>query len=504
VLREHAPAALAAALVALAFATPLHAQRPDAFEVVDLPTRGRVLDAFAARDAQGAAWLAVVSVEGMPPDEKRFVTLFARGEAKGALPIAIPASVAAVDVADAGGPPGCELLLLEARQLRILDARGALVRAIPLDPALPYPPRSRGLGRLDFARDWLGDGTLAAVVPDVEGLRFVPISREAPAQVLPLPFSTIYGDLQQLSPVREGFFRMELRWPSLTSADDDGDGRLDLIATTRYALTTFRGEEGRFSAKPARVRRFPAFSFEEERRADTNLLLTSAADLDGDGDADLVAHRTTGMLTGSRAETRIHANPGRGADPLAAPEGTLSVEGGVAGADLEDLDGDGRPEIVQSVLPFGMAQLARILVRGQAELELRVFAFDKGELGTPVLRWSDDVSLPFDFKTSRITTLFPKYEGDYNGDGRRDLMYGDSAGNARIRLGRANGGGFGSEVAEVPLAANGGQSLSADLDGDRLAELVYWDPIVRSGRLRVARNLGKLPGSPPRMAPTAR
>jgi hypothetical protein len=209
------------------------------------------------------------------------------------------------------------------------------------------------------------------------------------------------------------------------------------------------------------------------------------------------------MLTGSRAETRIHENPGGGADPLGAAVGTLTVEGGVAGSDLEDLDGDGRPELVQIVLPFGMAQLARILVRSQAELELRVFAFEKGRLAAPTLRWSDEVSLPFDFKTSRITTLFPRYEGDFNADGRRELVYGDREGNALIRLGLANAAGFGPVAATVPLGATGGQSLVADLNGDHLAELVYWDPIVQGGRLRVARNLGKLPGSPPLLAPAA-
>ena len=499
----HAAAALACLLACLAAATPARAQRTDAFRVSDLPVRGRVLEAFAARDREGRTWLAVVSAEAMPPDEKRLLTLFPRGEVAGSVAIPVSHAVAALDLADVGGPPGCEVLLLEAGRLRLLDARGAPLRAIALDPPLPLPPRSRGLGRLDFARDWRGDGEISAVLPDVSGLRFVPLTREAPAQTLALPFSAIYGDLQPLSPVREGFFRMELRWPSLASADDDGDGSLDLIATTRYALTSFRGVGAGFAPKPQRVRRFPAFTFEEERRADTNLLLTSVADLDGDGDADLVAHRTTGMLTGSRAETRIHVNPGGGADPLGASVGTLTVEGGVAGADLEDLDGDGRPELVQTVLPFGMAQLARILVRSQAELELRVYGFERGRLATPTLRWSDEVSLPFDFKTSRITTLFPKYEGDFNGDGRRELVYGDGDGNALIRLGLA-GGGFGSVAAEVPLGAGGGQSLAADLDGDRLAELVYWDPIVQSGRLRVAHNLGKLPGSPPLLTPAAR
>ncbi|MFI5319744.1 MAG: FG-GAP repeat domain-containing protein [Myxococcota bacterium] len=490
----------ASALGLLLFGAPAAAQRADAFAVADLATRGRVLEAFAVRDAQRRGWLVALSAEAMPPDEKRFVTLFARGEPAGAVVIAIPQTVVAVDVADLGGAPGPELLLLEATQLRILDARGALLRKIALEPALPIAPRTRELSRLELARDWSGRGALEALLPDEAGLRLVPLSGTAPARRLALPVTAIYGDPQPGPPVRSGFFRTAVFWPSVFVADDDGDGMRDLVATTRYALTTYRGSASGLSARPSRTRRFPPFTFEEERRADTNLLLPDLGDLDGDGDADLIVHRTVGTLTGSRAETRIHENPGGGADPLATPAGTLTVAGGVATAKLSDLDGDGRAELLQSVLPFGIAQLARILVRSQAELELRVYGFDRNQLATPQLRWSDEITLPFDFKEGRVTALLPDFAGDFNGDGRRDLVYGDGDGNARIRLG-APGGGFGREAASVPLGASGGASLSADLDGDRLDELVFWDPVVQGGRLRVARNKSKLPGSPPRVAP---
>ena len=462
--------------------------------------RGRVLEAFGVRDAQRRAWLVALSAEQMPPAERRFVTFFANGEEAGSVAIPIPHSIAAIDVADVGGAPGPELLLLAARELRVLDTNGALVRTIALDPPLPLPPRTREQSRLEFAGAWSSLGKLEALLPDLGGFRLVALAGDAPPRALRLPVTAIYGEPQPGPPVRASFFRAALFWPNVFAVDDDGDGRRDLVATTRYGLTTYRGGEAGLSGKPSRVRRFPAFPFEEERRADSNLLLPSLADLDGDGDADLIVHRTVGTLIGSRAETRIHANAGGGADPLGAPAGSLAVKGGVATAELADLDGDGRAELVQSVLPFGVGQLGRILVLSRAELELRVYGFDGAKVGAPLLRWSDELTLPFDFKTARVTALLPKFEGDFNGDGRRDLVYGDDAGNARIRLGLA-GASFGSEVASVPLGARGGATAFIDLDGDRLDEIVFWDAIEPEGRLRIARNLGKLPGSGAKLTP---
>lgn len=471
-----------------------------AFGLDELSVRGRVLEAFAVRDAAGTAWLAAISAEAMPPDEKRFVTLFPRGQMAGRTAIALPHSVVALDVAELGGAAGPELLLLEAARLRVLDASGALVRSVPLTPPLPLPPRTREQGRVELAADWSGDGRVEALLPDVEGFRLVALDGSGASRTLRLPVSAIYGEPPPGPLLRASFFRVTLFWPRVVSVDDDGDGRRDLVATTRYALSAFRGVAGGFGETPSRVRRFPAFPPEEERRADSNLLLPNLADLDGDGDADLMVHRTVGTLMGSRAETRIHANLGGGADPLGTPVGTLSQEGGVATAELADLDGDGRAELLQSVVPFSIAQLLRILARGGAQLELRVYGFEGKPLGQPVLRWSENVTLPFDFKSGRVTALFPSFDGDWNGDGRKDLVYGDAEGEAHLRL-AGPGLQIGEDAARIALGAAGGATLAFDLDGDRLDELVVWDPVDPVGRLRVARNLGRLPGSPARLEP---
>ena len=134
----HRAIAAAALLLGLS-GVPAWAQRA-AFAVEDVAIRGRALEAFAVSDAAGSAWLVALSAEAMPPNERRWVTLLPRGDVARAVAIPVPAQVAALDVADLGGAPGPELLLLGSERLRILDARGALVRdGVAARP--PGPPR---------------------------------------------------------------------------------------------------------------------------------------------------------------------------------------------------------------------------------------------------------------------------------------------------------------------------------------------------------------------------
>jgi len=487
---------LAFALVLLA--VPAWAQEPvEPFVVGIFRVPGRAIDAFVARGEDGRDTVFAISLEGSPPVERRYVTALPRDLGRAGRPVEVPGAVVALDGVELGLAPGPELVSLSARELRVTSLGGDTLARWPLEPPLPLPARTWELAQVDFVRDWDADGRLEALAPSSEGARLLPLSDGDAAQELAVPVIADYG-----SPTLENYFRPGLLagvffWPMFELADDDGDGRADLFASNRYELRVFRAGPGGLSREPTRTRAFPAFSPEEERRHPASTLLAFVRDLDADGRADLLVHRMVGELMRSRSTTTVHTNTGTGVDPQAPPSARVELSGGNAALRLDDVDGDGRPEILEAYLGFGVVQAIRMLTLRSVELRLRVLALPPGGQA-PLETWSDSVSFPFDLATSRVVGLLPFTEADWNGDGRLDLCWADGGGLLRFRLGEARpaGPGFGRIVASVALPISG-DLVAADLDADGLQDFVAWDPLDGNGRLRVGKNRGVLPGTSP-------
>lgn len=490
------PVLLALALALLA--VPARAQAPaEPFELRTWRVPGRAVDAFVARGENGRETVFAVSLEGTPPAERRYVTALPRAPAEAGHPVEIPGAVVAVDAAELGLAPGPELVWLSAREVRVSSLSGATLLRRALVPPLPLPARTWELSQVDLVRDWDADGRLEALAPSAEGARLVPLVAGDRTQELSVPLLADYGTPTLDNYFRPGLLAGVISWPMFDLADDDGDGRADLFAANRYELRVFRAGAGGLPREPTRTLVFPPFEAEEERRHLASTLLAFVRDLDADGRGDLIVHRMVGALMRSRSTTTIHPNRGSGADPQAAPSGRIDLSGGNAALRVDDIDGDGRFEILEAYLGFGVVQAIRMLTLRAAELRLRVWALPAGAK-EPVETWADSVSFPFDFATSRVLGLLPFTEADWNADGRLDLCWADGGGVLHFRLGEARpaGPGYGRVVASQALPLSG-ELVAADLDGDGLADFVAWDPLDGQGRVRVARNRGVLPGTPP-------
>ena len=478
----------------------------EAFDLTTARVPGRPVEAFAVGASTGE-WLVVLSVEGAPPDERRHLSALPPARPAGAeegprdlAGFVVPNEVFAVDVGDFDPAPGLEALLITPRELRIQRlVDGSPLRQIALRPALPLPRRTRQLSRLEAVRSWEGDGRLSVLVPTWNGALLVPLDARPP-RLLPLPVLSDYQTVSPARPIYEGYATARFVWPEITRADDDGDGVPDLFASNRFELWVFHAGPPGLATRPTRRTRFQPFTFDDERRHETHRLRAFIEDLDGDGHADVVEHRSVGTLLGSRTTTRIFAGGPAGADPSGPAVAEFANQGGFGGLEIFDLEGDGRKEIFEIVVPFGILQLARVLTTRRVSAELRVRHFPGAQLEHPVESWSTTLRIPLDFSTQRVKGLLPDLRGDWNGDGLRDLIHGDGPDAVQIRLGRRTetGPGFGPPVARQTLPFSD-LALIADLDGDGLDDLVTYDTLDLEGRLYIAINRGRLPGTRPAM-----
>jgi FG-GAP-like repeat len=469
------------------------------FAVSTLRVPGRPLEALTAAVAgERTPRLVVVSVEGAAPDERRHVSSFVRS-GEGLAPagtIEVPAEFVAFDVADLEPGGDLEIALLAGERLEVRSlAGGALLRERRFDPPLPLPPRTRGLGRQPIVGAWSGDGALSALVPAYGGLAHVSLDG-GPVQLLPFPLVTDYTTADDSIGLRPGVLAALIGWPELGQGDDDGDGRPDLLALSRYEVAVFRTSVTGLPAEPTRRATLRPFTPEEELRSQATSASLFARDLDGDGLVDLVLHRTFGTLLRSDATTRFWRNRGSGADPSAAPDASIAGSGGFGSIFLEDLEGDGRVEAIQLLVPFGVVQLIRALVTQTVQAQLTGYRFEGPGLGSPRPSFEQTLTLALDADDGRVAGVLPTARGDWNGDGLRDLLQGESLERIAIRLGARTerGTAFGSVAVQqdVPSSDRG---CVADLDGDGLDDLTLYDT-RREGEMHFLRNRGVLPGGP--------
>jgi len=467
--------------------------------------RGRILQVWplsvgGCGDDSGD--LLVLSAEGGPPHQARFATFMPCGSAlrPGDPRIRvhpIPDAAVVVDVARVAGRRGPQLVSVSASGLRLeaLDPPAEPVER-PLPGGLPLPPRPWEIGRIPLVEDWHDDGRPVALVPALTGAWLVDLASGA-TRWIELPVHASYESFDPFLPETVWkWLVQEVSWPVLARGDDDGDGRRDLFALSRYDLWIFHGGPEGLPAKPSRRLEFVPFDEQAERRFEATAHNYFARDLDGDTRADLVLNTIEGGLLKGRSITRIHLNPGHGADLARPPDVLRETRGGISGVDFVDLEGDGVPEILETSFEFGVLQLVRLLVSRRAETTVRFLALDPASPGGTRTLFEDQLAFALDFEENRFAGVLPSL-GDWNGDGLLDLFVARGSDAIGFRLGSRAPDlpRFGPAVGRQPIPLASAASRVADLDGDGLDDLIVFSISAPGIPLLVLENEGRLPGT---------
>jgi hypothetical protein len=488
----------------LVAASPSRAE--ELFDITAIPNEGRSVAAeLAELNGDGRTDLFVVTLVGIPPEEERTILVYLQRE-DGSLPsrpdhtIPLPHWSAVYDVADVRkDSPGEELVLLRPEGTTLLSLADASGRSWSLD--VPGPT---SVGLADDERGFepfrIAYGDFAAepwlIVPQIGQLTALSSDGAVEARIA-VPRRANYFVIPATGLVSlESDFQIYIDVPKLSIGDVNGDGRTDIVNSTRHEIRVFlRQEDGSFEFEPSRTIPLRMVTPRDHIRGSGGVV-SEIKDIDGDGRVDLLISHVKGSFADATTTIYVYMNRDGGWN-IQAPDQILSAESSLVSNALFDFDQDGRRELIRLELAFSLVEFVELLVSREVDVTISIHRYEGSE-GFGEDPWvKKSFSVPFSFDTFRLRGFIPTANVDINGDGLIDFV--------------SSGGGEALEIylgaREKPFAErNGRQELSTagvihfgDLDGDHLADFVIFDPHNFDVPVRVGRNRGALPRTPPRL-----
>ena len=442
--------------------------------------------------------------------DRREIRVWLAGAGGTYTPAAAPLPLPTTVIAAEAGPPGAPVLLLTDDGLAALRLDPAS-RALRIDPLVADPPAAAGAatflpGKLGIVADVDGDHTVDVVLPARSG----PAIYLGTAQgIAPSPASRLSLPGDRKSAGR----RPSRAYPLPRVEDVDGDHVPDLIVNgtdgnLRHHLHVLRGLGGGKFAEAAEVdlaaagvREFPEVhegkkeEKEEKKPAPEDGAREVAwfGDLDGDGRAELVTSEEvdTGksdMKQAKRPTLRYRFHHLKDLVPQ-APYRTTEVIGHAFDIDdedfldiaaFQDLDADGRKDLVTVTLDFSMWQIVKILTTKHLSLGLEFHVYHQGTDGafTEVKDLDLTEKLKIDLNDLRIGR-FAQFAGDFDGDGRADFVHLGRGKTVTIHRGQEGAHYPKNPDLSIPLESaieDLAQVRVEDLDGDGRADLAISRP----------------------------
>jgi hypothetical protein len=427
-------------------------------------------------DGDGRTDLAVL--------EERRIVLYLQGKdgfpawPTQVLPLAEGAMV--VDVGDRKDAPGKELVFLSPGGVFAHPWKGrGWGAAVPWIEGETCLRHGKGIPLVrDFFADLDGDGLDDLLVPAAG--RFVILKQKPDGSFVRLSELAVQPAVNVRVPPEGqlGVLGAVTRVPPPAVGDFDGDGRRDVIIRTGGDLNVFLGREG---AGPAGTPDFVLRTdFGPQKKPmggrlqldfDAPVLLE---DLTGDGILDLVAClplKGEALVIGRKA--------GRAAGD---PTFVFRMDGWPLGAMVRDLDGrDGPDLIIGGIGEVGIWSILAIFLT--KEVAVQAFFFLNRGGGRfpkePDRVW--EVRVPLRFATTskgfRIgTTLALNFDGDFDGDGRKDLVM--RRGNVILDLFRGSAEGVFEREPWMSLTIPDAEPYryvfpeTADVNGDGISDIL--------------------------------
>jgi hypothetical protein len=196
--------------------------------------------------------------------------------------------------------------------------------------------------------------------------------------------------------------------------------------------------------------------------------ITRAADINADGLPDLVVTFLKGTMH-PKTSTQVFIATAPFTYPT-TPNAKFDSSGAVSSPAVEDVDGDGKMDLVFMTVQLGVSNIINYFLRGKVSASVDVHLFKDGAFSNKPT-FSESALL--DAPETREHEVFAL--GDFNGDGRMDAAFGQSANKLVIRTGSAEQ--FVSPKPWVELdIPSFGDADAVDLNGNKAKDLLLCHP----------------------------
>ena len=466
---------------------------------------GKILQVRAA-DLNGdrRSDLILVARTGLEPVFQRWIYVFAQTPDGAFTDQArtkhkVGDTVCAFDTADLAGNGSEQLLLLATDGLYAIEApcsTGGMIKILDYRHALLFPDMS-SLPYYDFVSDWKGDGSIWLMVPAFEEIRLVRLEDGKPAGEMEHVQTSIHYGMFASDGRGRGLSGMSIKseatFPELMLDEFDGDGNVDLFAAFGERMWVHRQDaQKRYSVEPDEKFLFQ-IKTEQEKVFRNSTARVAVYDLNGDRMADTVVNKFGGSL--SKMKSTTHVYMGRSGGGYAdAPEFSLDAEGFAGLIYFPDVDGDGKRDLVIPKAGIGVMDIIRALLTKTVSVQYEIYLFQEESIYPEKPDFTRRVTYGVDYRAGiTIFGFVPRFDGDFDGDGRLDMFLGTDRDQAQVYLGVEKSEGLfaSSPSAEVIVPASLYFDL-VDLSGDGLTDFFVYYPLEPSleGELRVFVNTG--------------
>ncbi len=377
-----------------------------------------------------------------------------------------------LDVTNVGGDE-C-LLAYESGELGCIDLESGAVRAIARERLGVQPSRDGDIPHVDVTRDINGDLRDDLLVPGVSGFSVAVQDTDGSfAKPVALDSATISNS----SFGGGGYRHNPWKLSGIHEVDYNGDGRRDLVFWSKdHFAVHLQQKDGRFDPSPETFTTEVAFDSDDPsslaapmqvrgRQADglvkgamSGRVLHSMEDMNGDEVADLVVFSLKGGdsdLFGQTSELwdmrfglHVHfgsREPG-GLVFAIEPGAELLAEGIPFGVEIHDFDGDGLKDVMITRIKPGIfksiGMIVGAVVTQSVSFDLDFYRMEDGAYPEKQDRRLKLRTMSMGGSGEQAALFPPLLIGDFNGDGRSDLLMGWGRDELRIHAGAKGPGLF--------------------------------------------------------------